>query len=451
MITITFVTNGNKTVTAEENSNLLRVSLRQQGGIPFKCGGGICGTCRCHIDAGLENTDKVKNKERKHLTDADLAAGFRMACQTFVTGDVSVSWKVVEKGAPARPAAQAPPVPGGDRRRPLGRADRRTHDRTASRRRSHRRCRLLKPRRARRHDPGKTMTDTHLNHVAGEWRPAAGGASFEDRNPADERDLIGAFPDSGPDDVAAAVEAVSSRLAGLGRRLPRGAGRRPFQGGRHHRPAGRRDRRRAHAGGGQDPHRGAERGAAHRRQFPPLCRRGAAAQRRDLCERGRADRLLAPPAGRRGRRHHAVELSAVDGGAEDRPGARRRQRRRLQALRGDAADGPAPGRGAARGRRAGEAAGAPPGARPVRRPGDHAAPRHRRRHLHRLLRGRPPDRQGGLDRHPGPARDGRQERDRGARRCRRGEGRGDHRARRLRPDRAGLHRHQPRAGGAAAL
>jgi ferredoxin len=111
MITITFVTNGNKTVTAEENSNLLRVSLRQQGGIPFKCGGGICGTCRCHIDAGLENTDKVKNKERKHLTDADLAAGFRMACQTFVTGDVSVSWKVVEKGAPTRPATQAPPSP----------------------------------------------------------------------------------------------------------------------------------------------------------------------------------------------------------------------------------------------------------------------------------------------------------------------------------------------------
>jgi ferredoxin len=111
MITITFVTNGNKTVTAEENSNLLRVSLRQQGGIPFKCGGGICGTCRCHIDAGLENTDKVKNKERKHLNDADLAAGYRMACQTFVNGDVSVSWKVLEKAASSRPAVQAPPSP----------------------------------------------------------------------------------------------------------------------------------------------------------------------------------------------------------------------------------------------------------------------------------------------------------------------------------------------------
>lgn len=108
MISITFITNGNKTVTAEENSNLLRVSLRQQGGIPFKCGGGICGTCRCLIEKGIENTDPVKNKERKHLKDADLAAGYRMACQTFVTGDVAVSWVPVQKSG-TRPAA--PPSP----------------------------------------------------------------------------------------------------------------------------------------------------------------------------------------------------------------------------------------------------------------------------------------------------------------------------------------------------
>lgn len=92
MITITFLTNGGMTATAPENSNLLRVSLREKGGIPFKCGGGICGTCRCKIESGLENTDAVKPKERKHLTEEDLAAGHRMACQTFVNGDISVSW-----------------------------------------------------------------------------------------------------------------------------------------------------------------------------------------------------------------------------------------------------------------------------------------------------------------------------------------------------------------------
>ncbi len=92
-VEITFVTNSGKTVTAPENSNLLRVSLREQGGIPFKCGGGICGTCKCRIESGLEHTDTVKPKERKHLSDDDLRAGYRMACQTFVKGDVAVSWE----------------------------------------------------------------------------------------------------------------------------------------------------------------------------------------------------------------------------------------------------------------------------------------------------------------------------------------------------------------------
>jgi ferredoxin len=92
MINITFITNANKVLQAPENSNLLRVSLRGQGGIPFKCGGGLCGTCKCRIESGLEHTDTVKPKERKHLSEAQLAAGHRMACQTFVNGDVSVSW-----------------------------------------------------------------------------------------------------------------------------------------------------------------------------------------------------------------------------------------------------------------------------------------------------------------------------------------------------------------------
>ncbi|HEY1931945.1 MAG TPA: 2Fe-2S iron-sulfur cluster-binding protein [Acetobacteraceae bacterium] len=91
-VTIVFVTNAMKTVNAPENSNLLRISLREQGGIPFKCGGGLCGTCRCHIDGGIQNTDAVKPKERRHLSEGDLANGYRMACQTFVNGDISVSW-----------------------------------------------------------------------------------------------------------------------------------------------------------------------------------------------------------------------------------------------------------------------------------------------------------------------------------------------------------------------
>jgi ferredoxin len=93
MIEVIFVTNDNKTVTAPENSNLLRVSLREQGGIPFKCGGGLCGTCKCRIEKGRENTDAIKAKERKHLTEEQFAAGYRMACQTFLLGNVSVAWE----------------------------------------------------------------------------------------------------------------------------------------------------------------------------------------------------------------------------------------------------------------------------------------------------------------------------------------------------------------------
>jgi len=109
-IEVTFVTNNAKSVTAPVDSNLLRISLREQGGIPFKCGGGLCGTCKCLIEKGLENTDAIKPKERKHLTQEQLAAGYRMACQTFLTGDVSVSWT-------PRPAAAARPIstsPGSD-------------------------------------------------------------------------------------------------------------------------------------------------------------------------------------------------------------------------------------------------------------------------------------------------------------------------------------------------
>ena len=113
MIRITLITNAGKVITGPENSNLLRLSIREKGGIPFKCGAGICGTCRCRIDAGLENTDAVKDKERKHLTDADLAAGHRMACQTFVNGDISVSWiPLAERtGAKAAPNPSPPANP----------------------------------------------------------------------------------------------------------------------------------------------------------------------------------------------------------------------------------------------------------------------------------------------------------------------------------------------------
>lgn len=101
---IEFLNPPGQRVEAPRQSNLLRVSLRAQAGIPFKCGGGICGTCKCRIERGLEHTDAVKPKERKHLSEDELQRGFRMACQTFVNGDIAVSW-----GAQTATAPQATP------------------------------------------------------------------------------------------------------------------------------------------------------------------------------------------------------------------------------------------------------------------------------------------------------------------------------------------------------
>ncbi|MEZ5669090.1 MAG: aldehyde dehydrogenase family protein [Alphaproteobacteria bacterium] len=60
----------------------------------------------------------------------------------------------------------------------------------------------------------------NLNFVAGQWRPAATGRSFERRNPADTDDLIGAFPASGPADVEAAVAGLRRGAAAWAKSSP---------------------------------------------------------------------------------------------------------------------------------------------------------------------------------------------------------------------------------------
>ena len=90
---ICFKTNKNQVVDIEEETSLLRVSIRYKAGMPFKCGGGICGTCLCKIDEGIEHTNNLTKKELKILTEKDIKSSMRLACQTIVNGSVSVSWK----------------------------------------------------------------------------------------------------------------------------------------------------------------------------------------------------------------------------------------------------------------------------------------------------------------------------------------------------------------------
>jgi alpha-ketoglutaric semialdehyde dehydrogenase len=51
---------------------------------------------------------------------------------------------------------------------------------------------------------------TYKNYINGEWVAARSGGAIEDRNPANRDELIGTFPASGREDVAAAVEAAKA-------------------------------------------------------------------------------------------------------------------------------------------------------------------------------------------------------------------------------------------------
>ena len=92
MPTIRFI-NSNKQLDVPEDSNILRMSLRYDGELPNRCGGGICGTCVFKAEEGSEFLDNVKIQERRKLGEEWLEKGYRLGCQTFVTnGDIEISW-----------------------------------------------------------------------------------------------------------------------------------------------------------------------------------------------------------------------------------------------------------------------------------------------------------------------------------------------------------------------
>jgi aldehyde dehydrogenase (NAD+) len=57
------------------------------------------------------------------------------------------------------------------------------------------------------------MAKAHKNFIDGEWVEARSGKAFENRNPANRDELVGLFPQSGPDDVNAAVDAAKRAFA----------------------------------------------------------------------------------------------------------------------------------------------------------------------------------------------------------------------------------------------
>ena len=250
------------------------------------------------------------------------------------------------------------------------------------------------------------MADTltaPANYIAGEWRPSAGGDTYEKRNPARPDEVVGEFPSSdarGRRPGRAGRRGRPARVGARADRPPRGGADR---GGRADRGARRGDRAGHDARDGQAAARGAHGGRAGGADPALLGRRGVPARRRALRAGGhrRAGLHRAPP-GRRGRPHHALELPGRDPGLEARAGADLRQHDRVEARAGLAAD-----RTAHRARAGRRGA---PGGRPQRRDrarigGRHAvgrAPGRARDLVHRLGAGRR-----GHPRGRGPARQAR--------------------------------------------
>src|SRR5437660_12325041 len=58
-----------------------------------------------------------------------------------------------------------------------------------------------------------TRTKIFKNFINGEWVEASTGETFEDRNPADTREVVGIFQKSGKEDVDAAVESAKRAFA----------------------------------------------------------------------------------------------------------------------------------------------------------------------------------------------------------------------------------------------
>ena len=77
----------------------------------------------------------------------------------------------------------------------------------------------LRPDEALRSAAQQRGPEVFLNRIAGKWRAAETGATFENRNPADTTELVGRFQASGLPDAAAALEAASAAFE-VWRRTP---------------------------------------------------------------------------------------------------------------------------------------------------------------------------------------------------------------------------------------
>ena len=92
----------NVDIIVDEGENLLQVAIAAGVRINASCGGkGACGTCKVLIEKG-----QVETRRMPRLSEEEYKQGLRQACQSKVTGDLSVYLPVESRLERARAFAR---------------------------------------------------------------------------------------------------------------------------------------------------------------------------------------------------------------------------------------------------------------------------------------------------------------------------------------------------------
>lgn len=85
------ITNRKQTIEYRHGFSLLNTFLMQDIPIKTVCGGKArCGACRILVLQGNEKITPLREAEAKRLGPELLAAGWRLACQNHILGDITV-------------------------------------------------------------------------------------------------------------------------------------------------------------------------------------------------------------------------------------------------------------------------------------------------------------------------------------------------------------------------
>ncbi len=87
-ITVVFEPEGKK-IRTPSGTVIFQVAKKAGAGIRSECGGkGLCGKCR--VVANSKALSKFTEAEKKHLSESEIGAGYRLACQAKALGDVTI-------------------------------------------------------------------------------------------------------------------------------------------------------------------------------------------------------------------------------------------------------------------------------------------------------------------------------------------------------------------------